>query len=414
MQSKFTQYPSEAESKYLSLINSTLDSITGEGHPSFSTKAIHAGQEAEPVHGSINVPIHLSSTFVQKSPGELYSHFDYSRCGNPTRETFDHAIAAVEYAKYGLSFGSGCAAMTCVCMLLTTGDHILCCDDVYGGTQRYLREIAVKKHGLKVDFVDLTDVDKLEKYVLPTSKLIIIETPTNPTLKVCDIAKVCEFAKKHKLISVVDNTFSSPYLQSPLLLGADLCLNSCTKYIGGHCDIIMGTITTNDLELNDRLYFIQKSFGGIPSPFECYLCLRGLKTLKVRMEEHCKNANIIARFLEKHPKIVKVLYPGLESHPGHKIAKKQMRNFGGMITFYLKGDLDAVRRMCKAMKIFVCAESLGGVESLMETPALMTHASVPADVRKSLGIDDNLIRMSIGIENIEDLLDDIEKGLNAV
>ena len=304
--------------------------------------------------------------------------------------------------------------MTCVCFLLKSDDHIICCDDVYGGTQRYLRHIGVKKHGLTVDFVDLTDLAKVEKALTEKTKMIIIETPTNPTLKVCDIEALCKFAKDKGLISVVDNTFAGPFLQSPLLLGADICLNSCTKYIGGHCDIIMGTLTTNSESLRDELYFLQKSFGGIPSPFECYLALRGLKTLKLRMEEHCKNAKIIVEYLLNHPKISKVLYPGLPAHPSHLIAKKQMRGFGGMITFYLKSDLEGVKRMCKSLKIFVCAESLGGVESLIETPALMTHASVPKEVRESLGIEDNLLRMSVGIEGIEELLEDLEKGLEAV
>jgi cystathionine gamma-lyase len=269
----------------------------------------------------------------------------------------------------------------------------------------------MKKGSISVDFVDLTDFEALEKSRKPETKLLIVETPTNPTMKICDIEKLCSWAKKHKVLSLVDNTFASPYLQSPLLLGADICLNSCTKYIGGHCDVVMGTLTLNDQELRDKLYFVQKSFGGVPSPFESYLALRGLKTLKLRMEEHCKNAQILAEYLDKHPKIAKVCYPGLKHHPHYEVARKQMRGFGGMISIYLKGDLAAVKKLCSSLKLFYCAESLGGVESLIQVPAIMTHASVPLEVRKKLGIEDNLVRISVGIESVEDLLKDLDQAL---
>lgn len=415
MEQKTSQYPQDSKnfSEFSSLISS-FEKFSCDPHYSFSTKAIHAGQTVEPVHGCVNTPIYLSSTYAQKEPGSLYSTYDYSRCGNPTRAAFDDCMAALEHAKFGLSFSSGCSALTCVCLCLTAGDHVICCDDVYGGTQRYLREIAVKRGNLAVDFVDLTDFEALEKARKPETKLLIVETPTNPTMKICDIEKLCIWAKKYQILSMVDNTFASPYLQSPILLGADICLNSCTKYIGGHCDVVMGTLTLNDKELRDKLYFVQKSFGGVPSPFESYLALRGLKTLKLRMEEHCKNAQIIAEFLDKHPKILKVCYPGLKHHPQHDVARKQMRGFGGMISIYLKGDLAAVKKFCSSLKLFYCAESLGGVESLIQVPAIMTHASVPVDVRKKLGIEDNLIRISVGIESVEDLLKDIDQGLSLI
>lgn len=415
MESKSSQYQNDSQNykEYESYINGHTSSVCDPYH-GFSTKAIHAGQHIEPIHGCVNTPIYLSSTYAQKEPGSLYSQYDYSRCGNPTRQAFDDCMAALEHAKFGMSFSSGCSALTCVCLSLTAGDHIICCDDVYGGTQRYLREIAAKRGKLDVDFVDLNDFEALEKVRKAETKLLIVETPTNPTMKICDIERLCTWAKKHNIISLVDNTFASPYLQSPILLGADICLNSCTKYIGGHCDVVMGTLTLNDKELRDRLYFVQKSFGGVPSPFESYLALRGLKTLKLRMEEHCKNAQIIAEYLNKHPKIEKVCYPGLKTHPNHDIARKQMRGFGGMITIYLKGDLAAVKKFCSILKIFYCAESLGGVESLIQVPAIMTHASVPIDIRKKLGIEDNLIRISVGIESVEDLLKDLEEGLASI
>lgn len=395
-------------------IERTGKEVQIEHHPGFSTKCVHGGQEPDPIHGALMTPISLSSTFAQKSPGVLYSQFDYSRCGNPTRDVFEKLIAECEYGKHGLAFSSGCAAMTCILLLLNTGDHVICCDDVYGGTQRYMRKIAEERIKIKFTFVDMTKPDEVEKAFTPETKLVWIETPTNPTLKICDVRKMCELAKTHNSLSVVDNTFASPYLQSPLLLGADICLNSCTKYIGGHSDLVMGSITLNSQELRDKLFFNSKSFGGCPSPFDCYLAIRGMKTLKIRMEQHCKAGLAVAKFLEAHPKVEKVIYPGLSSHPQYELAKTQMRGSGGMITFYVKGGLQEAQRLLENVKLFACAESLGGVESLIESPAIMTHASVPVELRKGLGISDTLVRLSCGVEDIEDLLYDLKQAFERV
>jgi len=285
---------------------------------------------------------------------------------------------------------------------------------VYGGTQRYMRQISQERNGIEYTFVDMTDVKKVEEAVKPNTKLIWIETPTNPTLKVCDIEAICKLCKEKGILTVVDNTFASPYLQSPLLLGADMCVNSVTKYIGGHSDVVMGVLALNNKELRDKLFFTSKTIGGTPGPFDCYLALRGLKTLKVRMEAHCKSAQIIAEYLEKHPKVEKIIYPGLPSHPQHETAKKQMRGFGGMITFFLKGGIEESRRFLAAMKTMTLAESLGGVESLIECPAVMTHFSVPPEIRKQLGISDNLIRVSVGLEDVEDLVYDLKQAFEKI
>jgi cystathionine gamma-lyase len=277
-----------------------------------------------------------------------------------------------------------------------------------------MRKISEDKGMLKFSFVDMTDIENIEKAIQNNTKLLWIETPTNPTLKVCDVEAICKLAKEKGILTVVDNTFCSPYLQSPLLLGADMCVNSVTKYIGGYSDVVMGTITLNDAKLHETLKFLSKSFGGVPSPFDCYMALRGLKTLKVRMEQHCKGAAVIARYLEQHSKVEKVIYPGLESHPQHEIAKKQMKGFSGMITFYLKGGIEESRKFLSNLKVMTLAESLGGVESLIECPAVMTHGSVPSDKRKELGISDNMIRISVGIEDVEDLVEDLENGLKHV
>lgn len=397
-----------------SLIETYENQSLVKKHQGFSTKAIHVGQEPDPISGGVTTSINLSTTFAQKYPGEPYGPYDYARCGNPTRTAFEKAIAAVEYGKHGMAFSSGCAAMTCILFLLSKGDHVIVCDDVYGGTQRYMRKIQEDKGFLTFTFVDMTKVENIEKAITENTKLIWVETPTNPTLKVCDIEEICKLAKEKKILTVVDNTFPSPYLQSPLQLGADMCVNSCTKYIGGHSDVVMGSVTLNDDALYEKLRFLSKSFGGVPGPFDCYLALRGLKTLKVRMEQHCRAGAVIARYLQKHPKIEKVIYPGLEEHPQHEIAKKQMRGFGGMITFYLKGGLEESRKFLNSVQIMTLAESLGGVESLIECPALMTHFSVPSDKRKELGIEDNMIRLSCGIEDIEDLVKDLEDSLEKI
>jgi cystathionine gamma-lyase len=384
-------------------------------HKGFGTNAIHAGQEPDPLTGGVNVPINLSTTYAQKFPGEPVGHFDYARCGHPTREAFEIAMAAVEHGKYGMAFASGCAATTCIIQtFLANGDHVISCDDVYGGTQRYMRQISQLKNGVEYTFVDMTNYDNVVNAYKPNTKLIWIETPTNPTLKVCDIERICAFAKEKGILTVVDNTFPSPYLQSPLLLGADISVNSVTKYIGGHSDVVMGVLVVNDVALRDKLFFTSKTIGGTPGPFDCYLALRGLKTLKVRMDAHCRNAQIIAEYLEKHPKVEKIAYPGLPSHPQHEVAKKQMKGFGGMITFYLKGGIEESRKFLASMKTMTLAESLGGVESLIECPAVMTHFSVPPEIRKELGISDNLIRISVGIEDVEDLVADLQQAFEKI
>ena len=378
----------------------------------FSTNSIHFGQEPEKVFGSINMPIHLSSTFAQRSPGVLYNKFDYTRAGNPTVDALEKCLAKLDCAKYGIMFSSGCAAISALISILSYGDVVVVGDDVYGGTNRLLNKI-FKKFKLEVIMVDFSD-PSWKKAVNEKVKIILIESPTNPTLKIFDIKDICSFARSKNIVSVIDNTFATSYLQSPILLGAHAVLNSCTKYIGGHSDCIGGVITTNCESLNEKIRFNLMSMGGCISPFDAYIFLRSIKTLKIRMIQHCKNAKIISEYLNTHPKVEKVIYPGLESHPQHELAKKQMRDFGGMITIYLKGGIEQTRALLENVKVFTLAESLGGVESLIECPALMTHMSVPPEQRKVLGISDTLIRFSIGIEDVEDLLDDIKNALENV
>jgi len=384
-------------------------------HRGFGTNAIHAGQDPDPISGGVSVAINLSSTFAQKYPGEPFGNFDYARCGHPTREAFEKQMAAVEHGKYGMAFSSGSAATTTVIQtFVNAGEHVICCDDVYGGTQRYFRQISQMRNNVEFTFVDMTDVSNIEKAIKENTKLIWVETPTNPTLKVCDIEKICALAKSKNVITAIDNTFPSPYLQSPLLLGADISVNSVTKYIGGHSDVVMGVLVCNDVAIRDKLFFTSKTIGGTPGPFDCYLALRGLKTLKVRMEATCRSAMIISEYLESHPKVEKAIYPGLTSHPQHEIAKKQMRGFGGMITFFIKGGIEESRKFLASMKTMILAESLGGVESLIECPAVMTHFSVPPEVRKELGISDNLIRLSVGLEDVEDLIHDLQQAFEKI
>jgi len=384
-------------------------------HRGFGTHAIHAGQDPDPISGGVSVAINLSSTFAQKYPGEPFGNFDYARCGNPTREAFEKQMAAVEHGKYGMAFSSGCAVTNCIIQtFVNAGDHVVVCDDVYGGTQRYMRQISQTRNNVDFTFVDMTDASNVEKAIKSNTKLIWVETPTNPTLKVCDIEKICAVAKEKKVLTAVDNTFPSPYLQSPLLLGADISVNSVTKYIGGHSDVVMGVLVVNDVEIRDKLFFTSKTIGGTPGPFDCYLALRGLKTLKVRMEAACRSAQIISEYLETHPKVERVIYPGLVSHPQHETAKKQMRGFGGMITFFIKGGIEESRKFLATVKTMTLAESLGGVESLIECPAVMTHFSVPPEVRKELGISDNLIRLSVGLEDIEDLVFDLQQAFEKI
>jgi cystathionine gamma-lyase len=378
----------------------------------FSTRAIHAGQTPDPSNGAIMTPIYMSSTFVQASPG-VHKGYEYSRTGNPTRKAFEDCLASLEEGTHGFGFASGCAATTTVLHLLQQGDHVIAGDDLYGGTFRLFDKI-LKHHGLAFDFVDLTKSENFEKVIKPNTKMLWLETPTNPTLKLVDIKKLSELAHAKKIIVVVDNTFMSPYFQRPLTLGADIVVHSTTKYIGGHSDIVGGAAVTNNKELAEKIAFLSNSMGAIQAPFDAYMCLRSLKTLAVRMQTHERNAREVAKFLEGHKHVERVIYPGLESHPQHKLAAQQMSGFGGMITFYIKGGMTSARKFLESLQVFALAESLGGVESLIEHPAIMTHASVPADVRKQLGIDDSLIRLSVGIENLEDLLADLERAFNKV
>jgi cystathionine gamma-lyase len=378
----------------------------------FSTRAIHAGQIPDPTNGAIMTPIYMSSTFVQSSPG-VHKGYEYSRTGNPTRKAFEDCLANLENGTHGFGFASGSAATTTILHLLQKGDHVIACDDLYGGTFRLFDKV-LKFHGLEFSYADLTNPDNFEKVLKPNTKMLWIETPTNPTLKLADIKKLSDLAHSKKIIVVVDNTFMSPYFQQPLTLGADIVVHSTTKYIGGHSDIVGGAAVTNNSVIAEKIAFLSNSMGAIQAPFDAYMCLRSLKTLAVRMQRHEQNAKLIAKFLENHKLVERVIYPGLESHPQHELAKKQMIGFGGMITFYIKGGINSSRKFLESVNIFALAESLGGVESLIEHPALMTHASVPPDVRKQLGIDDSLIRLSVGIENIEDLLGDLESAFNKV
>jgi len=376
----------------------------------FATRAIHAGQQPDATYRAIMTPIYQTSTYVQESPGKYPGDYDYARAGNPTRTALQENLASLEQAKFALCYGSGQAAQDAVIHLLEAGDHVLLCDDVYGGTFRLFDKV-FKRLGISFTRVDMTDLKKTREAFTAKTKLVWVESPTNPLLKIIDIQKVCELAREHTAISVVDNTFASPFLQNPLLLGADIVAHSATKYIGGHSDVIGGLLALNDKDLEERLRFIQKAVGAVPSPLDCFLLLRSTKTLHVRMERHCYNARKLVDYLTKHPKIEKVYYPGLESHPGHEIAKKQMKDFGGIISILVKGGLDATKKFMMNTKIFSLAESLGGVESLANHPALMTHASIPSDQRAALGITDNLVRLSVGIEDADDLLADLEQAL---
>jgi len=375
------------------------------------TLVIHAGQEPDPIHGAVMPPIVLASTFAQKSPGE-HTGFEYARTDNPTRRTLEKCVAALEGATDGISFGSGCAAMTTFFHTLKPGDHIIACDDVYGGTFRILDKV-MGPLGIETSWVDLTDLSAYEAAFRPETKVVWVETPTNPLLKLIDIEAVAERARARGARVAVDNTFATPALQSPLTLGADLVVHSTTKYLNGHSDVVGGIILSSDTELVEQLRFLQNSIGAIPGPFDCFMVLRGLKTLSVRMERHCKSALQLAEWLESRSEVEKVIYPGLASHPQHDLAKRQMRGFGGMISVVVKGGLPAARRLLETTHLFTLAESLGGVESLIEHPAIMTHGAVPKESREALGITDGLIRLSVGLEHVDDLRADLEKALEA-
>jgi cystathionine gamma-lyase len=377
----------------------------------FSTRAIHAGQQPDPTTGAIMTPVYLTSTYVQESPG-VHKGWEYSRTHNPTRKAYENCIANLENGKFGFAFASGCAATTTILSMLKNNDHVVVMDDLYGGTFRLFDKV-LRPLGLKFTFVDLTDSQNFLKSVQPDTKLVWLESPTNPTMKLADIQAIAKMAKEKNILTVVDNTFMSPVFQRPLDLGADITVHSATKYLGGHSDMIGGVAVTNRADLAERLAFLSNSMGAIQSPFDSFLALRSLKTLPIRMKAHEANALKIADFLEKHPKVEKVIYPGLKSHPQHELAKKQMMGFGGMITFYIKGDLNSARKFLEKVELFSLAESLGGVESLIEHPAIMTHASVPAEKRAELGISDTLIRLSVGIEDISDLIRDLENAFNS-
>ncbi|MBM4302948.1 MAG: PLP-dependent transferase [Deltaproteobacteria bacterium] len=376
----------------------------------FETIAVHAGVKPDPSTGAIMTPIFATSTYVQVSPGK-HQGYDYSRTHNPTRTALETSLAALEGGKHALALSSGCTGTDVLTHLLEVGDHVVSVDDVYGGTSRLFRTIWAR-HGVETTFADLTQ-RSLQDFVTPKTKMVWIETPTNPLLKIIDIEKVVQAAKRlpQKPIVVVDNTFASPYFQSPLDLGADVVLHSTTKYINGHSDVVGGALITNDKGLLDKLHHVQNSIGGVPGPFDAFLVLRGIKTLALRMQRHGENAFELAKFLENHPLVERVLYPGLESHPQHAVAKRQMKGYGGMITFFIKGNLENARKFLESVRLFALAESLGGVESLVDHPAIMTHASIPAEMRKSLGITDTLIRLSVGIEALDDLKADLDQAL---
>lgn len=377
----------------------------------FGTLAIHAGQAPDPTTGAIMHPVYQTSTFVQSSPGIFKGEYDYARSANPTRTALEANLAALEGGKYGLSFSSGCATIDAVLHLLTSGDHVVLGDDVYGGTFRMFDKV-FKQLGISYTMVDMTDLNKVKAAFTLNTKLVWMETPTNPLLKIFNIKEVAKISKSHGSILVVDNTFATPYLQNPLNLGADIVSHSVTKYIGGHSDLIGGALIVNDSELAIRLRYIQNAVGAVPSPWDCFLLLRSTKTLHVRMEKHCSNAMEVAKFLESSNRVERVYYPGLVSHPQHDLAKKQMRNFSGIVTFILKGDITDARKFLESLKIFSLAESLGGVESLVDHPVIMTHASIPKAQRDALGITEGLIRLSVGIEDIQDLIADLRQALN--
>jgi cystathionine gamma-lyase len=379
----------------------------------FETRAIHAGQEPDPTTGAIMTPIYTSSTYVQESPG-VHKGYDYSRSVNPTRKALEACIADLEGSSHGFAFASGMSASATVLELLSSGDHVIAMDDLYGGTYRLFENVRKRSAGLDFTFCDLSDSETLESSITDKTKMIWIETPTNPLLKIADLEVIAKFAKDNNLISVCDNTFCSPFVQNPLDFGFDIVVHSATKYLNGHSDLIGGVVVCSDRQeqLAGELLYLQNAVGSIMNPFDSFLLLRSLKTLPVRMERHCSNALQIATYLESHESIEKVIYPGLKSHPQHDIAKKQMREFGGMISVVLKGGLDSAKTFLERTELFSLAESLGGVESLIEHPAIMTHASIPPEVREEIGISDGLVRLSVGIEAIEDLIEDIEGALN--
>jgi cystathionine beta-lyase/cystathionine gamma-synthase len=375
-----------------------------------ATKFIHAGMEPDPSTGAIMTPIYQTSTYVQEAPA-VNKGYEYARSQNPTRKALEDAYAIIENGKYALAFSSGVAATDAVIKLLAPGDEVICANDMYGGTYRLFTKV-FEKFGIRFIYTNTTDAENVKKAVTANTKLIWIETPTNPLMNVSDIAAISAIAKANNILLAVDNTFASPALQNPLDLGADIVMHSATKYLGGHSDVIQGALMMNDKDLREKLYFIQKSCGAVPGPMDCFFVLRGIKTLGVRMKAHCENGKIIANWLRKHPKVGKVYWPGFEDHPGYAIAKKQMKDFGGMISFELKNDsVDEAKRVLSSTHLFSLAESLGGVESMINHPASMTHASIPREERIKNGLSDSLIRLSVGIEDADDLIEDLNKAI---
>ncbi|MEO7311170.1 MAG: cystathionine gamma-synthase [Chitinophagaceae bacterium] len=375
-----------------------------------NTKLIHAGAEPDPSTGAIMTPIYQTSTYVQVAPGN-HKGYEYARSQNPTRKALEDAYAIIENARFGLAFSSGVAATDSVIKLLAPGDEVIAASDMYGGTYRLFTKV-YEKFGIKFLYVDTSDTNNITSLITANTKLIWLETPTNPLMNISDIAAVAAIAKSHNILVCVDNTFASPYLQNPLDMGADIVMHSATKYLGGHSDVIQGALMMNDQKLRDDLYFIQKSCGAVPGPIDCFLVLRGIKTLGLRMDRHCQNGEKIARWLHNHPKIKRVYWPGFEDNAGYEVAKKQMRGFGGMISFTLKDErLEAAIRVLSSTHLFSLAESLGGVESLINHPASMTHASIPREERIKNGLEDGLIRLSVGIEDADDLIADLEKAI---
>ena len=376
----------------------------------FNTKTIHGGQAPDPAYGSVMPPIYQTSTYAQSSPGK-HKGFEYSRTHNPTRHALEEALASIENGAHGITFGSGLAAIDAVIKLLNPGDEVIASNDLYGGSYRLFTKI-YERFGVKFHFVSMIDASSIEQYVNSNTKLIWTETPTNPMLNVIDIKVMVSIAKKHSILLAVDNTFATPYLQQPLDMGADIVMHSATKYLGGHSDVVMGALVVKDKALADQLYFVQNASGAVAGPQDCFLVLRGIKTLHVRVQRHCENALIIANYLASHPKVGRVYYPGLTNHPNHKIAQQQMSDFGGMMSFTTSaGTLESAVEVVERLKFFTLAESLGGVESLSGHPASMTHASIPREEREKSGVTDSLIRLSVGIEDVEDLLADLKQAL---
>lgn len=379
----------------------------------FGTKTIHAGQHADPTTGAIMTPIYQTSTYIQKEPGD-HKGYEYSRTANPTRTALENNLAALENGKYGLCFGSGLAAVDCIIKLLKPGDEVISINDLYGGTYRIFTKV-FEELGIKFHFTGMNNLKKVSSLVNSNTKMIWTETPTNPMLNIIDIEELSKISKSNNLLLVVDNTFATPYLQTPIDLGADIVMHSLTKYMGGHSDVVMGAAICNDEEIAEKLYFLQNSCGGVPGPQDSFLVLRGIKTLHVRMQRHCENGKAIAAFLSKNSKVNNVFWPGFEQHPNHLVAKKQMRDFGGMISFDLNGNkLSDAIKVVSNTKYFTLAESLGGVESLIGHPASMTHAAIPKEEREKTGVVDSLIRLSVGIEDIEDLISDLDQALSKI